>query len=54
LSPDGFFDASKGGWRYVSDRRAGTLELVDDDATLQRFYRPGLMALLLKGRKLSK
>jgi hypothetical protein len=30
VSPDGFFDGSKGGWRYVSYRRAGTLELVDD------------------------
>jgi hypothetical protein len=43
VSPDGFFDGSKGGWRYVSYRRAGTLELVDDEASLQRFYRPGLM-----------
>jgi hypothetical protein len=41
VSPDGFFDDSKGGWRYVSYRRAGTLELVDNQATLQRFYRPG-------------
>jgi hypothetical protein len=23
VSPDGFFDGSKGGWRYVSYRRAG-------------------------------
>jgi hypothetical protein len=51
VSPDGFFDGSKGGWRYVSYRRAGTLEVVDDEATLQRFYRPGLMGLLVKGQK---
>jgi hypothetical protein len=54
VSPDGFFGGSKGGWRCVSYRRAGTLELVDDDATLQKFYRPGLMGLLLKGQKVSK
>jgi hypothetical protein len=38
----------------VSYRRAGTLELVDDDATLQKFYRPGLMGLLLKGQRLTR
>ena len=54
VSPDGFFDGSKGGWRYVSYRRPCTLELVDDEATLQRFYRPGLMGLLLKGQKVSR
>jgi hypothetical protein len=54
VSPDGFFDGSGGGWRFVSYRRAGTLELVDDEATLQRFYRPGLMGLLLKGQKLAR
>jgi hypothetical protein len=48
------FDGSKGGWHYVSYRRAGTLELVDDEATLQRFYRPGLMGLLVKGQKLTR
>jgi hypothetical protein len=54
VSPDGFFDGSKGGWRYLSYRRAGTLELVDDEATLQKFYRPALMGLLLKGQKLTR
>jgi hypothetical protein len=54
VSPDGFFDGSKGGWRYVSYRRPGTLELVDDEATLHKFYRPGLMGLLLKGQKLTR
>jgi hypothetical protein len=49
FAPDGFFDASKRGWRYVAYRRPGTLELVDDEATMQRFYRPGLMGMLLKG-----
>jgi hypothetical protein len=53
VTPDGYFDGSKGGWRYVSYRRAGTLELVYDEATLQRFYRAGLLGLLLKGEKLS-
>ena len=54
VSPDGFFDGSKGAWRYVSYRSAGTLQLVEDEATLQRFYRPGLLGLLLKGQKLTK
>jgi len=54
VSPDGFFDGSKGGWRYVSYCRPGTLEVVDDEATLQKFYRPGLMGLLLKGEKLTR
>ena len=54
VSPDGFFDGLGGGWRYVSYRRAGTLELVDDEATLHKFYRPGLMGLLLKGQKLTR
>jgi hypothetical protein len=34
VSPDGFFDGSKGGLRYVSHRRAGTPELVDDHSGL--------------------
>jgi hypothetical protein len=50
VSPAGFFDGSGGGWRYVSYRRAGTLELVDDEATLQKIYRPGLMGVLFKGQ----
>jgi hypothetical protein len=54
VSPDGFFEGSEGGWRYVSYRRASTLELVDDDATLKRLYRPGLMGLLLKGQKIGQ
>jgi hypothetical protein len=53
VSPDGCFDGSEGGWRDVSYRRPGTLEVIDDEATLQRFYRPGLMGLLLKGEKLT-
>jgi hypothetical protein len=43
-----------GGWSYVFYRRAGTLALVDDETTLQRFYWPGLMGLLLKGQKLTR
>jgi WD40 repeat protein len=54
VSPDGFFDGSKGGRRNVSYRRPGTLQLVDDEATLQGFHRPGLMGLLLKGQRLTK
>jgi hypothetical protein len=37
----------------ASATAAGTLELVDDEATLLRYYRPGLMGLLLKGQKLT-
>jgi hypothetical protein len=35
---------------FVSYRRAGARQLIDEEATLQRFYRPGLMGLLLKGQ----
>ena len=52
VRPDGFFDGSKDGWRYLSYRRAGTLQVTDDEATLHRFYRARLMGLLLKGQKL--
>jgi hypothetical protein len=45
---------SQGSWRYVSYRRVGTLEVVDDEAILQRFYRAGLLGLLLKGQKLNQ
>jgi hypothetical protein len=54
VTPDGFFDCSKDARRYVAHRRAGTLQVVDDEVTLQRFYRPGLLWLLLKGERLAK
>jgi hypothetical protein len=32
----------------------GTLEIVEDEATLKTFYRLGLMGLLLKDQKLTR
>jgi WD40 repeat protein len=54
VTPDGFYDGTKGAWRYVAYRTVGTLQLVEDAATLQSFYRPGLLGLLLKGQPISK
>jgi hypothetical protein len=54
VTPDGFWGGSKDAWRYVAYRNVGTLQVIDDEATLQRFYRPGLLGVLLKGQMLSK
>jgi hypothetical protein len=43
-----------GCWPHVSYRRPGTLEVIDDETTLQRYYRSNLMGLLLKGEKLTR
>jgi RNA polymerase sigma factor (sigma-70 family) len=51
---DGFFDGSKGAWRYLAYRNSDTHQVLSDEATLQGFYRPGLLGLLLKGQKLTK
>jgi WD40 repeat protein len=49
VTPEGYHDGSEGGRRFLAFRVPGTLQVVDDDATRQRFYRPGLLARLLKG-----
>jgi WD40 repeat protein len=48
VSSDGYFDGSEGAWKHVYYREVGTKKLVDDDKTRKRFYRPGLLATLLK------
>jgi hypothetical protein len=50
VTPDGFFDGSKDVWRFVAYRELGTLELFDDNATLKRFHRPGLLAEVWRGQ----
>ena len=54
ITPQGFFDGSKGAWLYVAYRNTGTLQVVNDEATLQRFYRPNLLGAVLTGKELSK
>jgi WD40 repeat protein len=49
VTPAGLFDSSEGARRFVAYRVPGTLTLVDDDATLRRFHRPGLLARVWKG-----
>jgi hypothetical protein len=43
-----------GGCRYMAYRLTDTLEVVNDEATLQKLFRPGLLGLLLKGEKLTE
>jgi hypothetical protein len=50
VTPDGRFDGSAGAWRYVAYREEGTRTLLDDDATRERFHRPGLLAEVWKGK----
>jgi len=54
VTPDGFFDGSKEARHFVAYRSAGALQLVDDAATLNGYYRPGLLGLLLQGQKPTK
>jgi WD40 repeat protein len=51
VTPDGLFDGSKGAWNYVSYREAATRDRINDNATRKKFYRPGLLAQLVKGEK---
>jgi WD40 repeat protein len=51
VTPDGRFDGSKDAWRFVAYREPGTLKLLDDDASLKRFHRPGLLAQVRKGER---
>jgi hypothetical protein len=52
VTPDGYHDGSEDGRRLLAYNLPGTLKAVDDDATRQRFYRPGLVGRILKGEKL--
>jgi uncharacterized protein (TIGR03067 family) len=51
VTPAGLFDGSKGAWKYVTYRAAGTRDLINDNATREKFYRPSLLAQLVRGEK---
>jgi len=51
VTPEGFFDGSNGAWKLMAFRETGTLNVVDDDATRKKFYRPGLLGTLYRGEK---
>jgi uncharacterized protein (TIGR03067 family) len=51
VTPDGLFDGSKGAWKYVTYRAAGTRDLMKNNATRKKFHRPGLLGQLVKGEK---
>jgi hypothetical protein len=50
-APDGRFAGSEDAWRFVAYRESGPLKLIDDDAALMRFHRPGLLAQVWKGNQ---
>jgi WD40 repeat protein/uncharacterized caspase-like protein len=51
VTPDGLFDGSAGAPRYLAYRIAGTQEFVSLEKYLHHYYRPGLLADLLKGER---
>jgi WD40 repeat protein len=53
LTPDGYFDGSPDACQRMTWRQAGSPQVIDDEATRKRYYRPGLLGLLVKGEKLS-
>ena len=48
VTPEGFFDGSAGAWPFASYRIADGLKLIDDELTLRRFHRPGILAEIWK------
>lgn len=46
VTPEGLVDGSENAWRHVVFRVPGTLEILDDKETFQRYHRPGLLARL--------
>lgn len=46
VTPEGYVDGSPDAWRHIVFRVPGTLTILDDKATFQRFHRPGLLAEL--------
>jgi WD40 repeat protein len=51
VTPDGLFDGSVNAPQFLSYRIAGTLDFVPLDRFLHRYYTPGLLAQLLKGKR---
>jgi len=50
VTPDGLFDGSPGATRFVAYREPATLKLIEDEATLKRYHRPGLLAQVWNGK----
>src|SRR5262249_33383178 len=51
VTPDGLFDGSAGGRNKVSYRVGGGLTVVPVDRFFKDFYRPGLLAAILRGER---
>jgi len=51
VTPEGLFDGSPAARQYVSWRIGGGLNLVPVDRFFQDFYRPGLMAEIVRGQR---
>lgn len=47
VTSDGYFDGSRGARQFLAYRYVDSLRLASDEATLERFYRPGLLSQLL-------
>ena len=54
VTPDGYFDGSEGGIKLMAWRETGTFNVIADDATRQKYHRPGLLTTLVKGEKLKE
>lgn len=53
VTPEGLFDGSVDGPRYLAYRVPGTLEFVPLERYQQKFYQPGLLASLTRGTRLT-
>ncbi len=53
VTPEGLFDGSVDGPRYLAYRIPGTLEFVPLERYQQKFYQPGLLASLTRGTRLT-
>ncbi len=53
VTPEGLFDGSVDGPRYLAYRISGTLEFVPLERYQQKFYQPGLLASLTRGTRLT-
>ena len=51
VTPDGLFDGSIDTAKFVSYRLLGTLEFVPLERFQQKYYQPGLLAMLMKGER---
>jgi len=51
VTPDGLFDGSANGRKFLAYRIAGTLDFVPLERVQDRFYTPGLLGKLMAGER---